>query len=71
MLRQLQLILLLLLPSALIADCTPPFYGYQFLNPDLLEYDSQLGPLYQSFAGRYGIGSFSEAEIRKRDNLAV
>jgi len=44
MLRQLQLILLLLLPSALMADCTPPFYGYQFLNPDLLEYDSKLGP---------------------------
>jgi len=70
MLRQLLTSLLCLLPFALAADCTPPFYGYRFLNPNLLTYDSQLGPLYRSFAGRYGIVSMSEAAIRKRDNLA-
>lgn len=70
MLRQLKIFLLCLLPSALAADCTPPFYGYQFLDPALLEYDSRLGPLYQSFAGRYGITPVSEEDIRKRDNLA-
>lgn len=63
-------IVLFLLPAALAADCTPVFYGYQFLNPDLLEYDSQLGPMYHAFANRYQLGARNEATLRETDNLA-
>lgn len=64
------LLQLLLLPALLAADCTPAFYGYQFLNPDLLEYDSKLGPIYQSFANRYRLEGNPDAIARERDNLA-
>ncbi|WP_020568725.1 hypothetical protein [Neolewinella persica] len=70
MLRLVYLLPLLLLPILLQADCTPAFYGYQFLNPDLLEYDSKLGPIYQSFANRYRLEGNPDAIARERDNLA-
>jgi len=62
------LLFLFCLPTGLRADCTPVFYGYRFLNPNLLEYDSRLGPIYQAFTDRYGAQNDKET-ARKRDNL--
>lgn len=61
--------LLLLLPVGLLADCDPSFYGYQFLNPAVVEYDSQLSPFYREFRAYYPELGKSEAEYRKEDNL--
>lgn len=69
MIRYLPLFLFLL-PATLVADCTPAFYGYRFLNPDVLEYDSQLGPLYRAFANRYQLSASNDENLRERDNLA-
>ena len=59
----------LLLPALVTANCTPAFRGYRFLNPDVLEYDSRLGPFYRAFTSRYGDPEKLEREARKRDNL--
>jgi hypothetical protein len=63
------LFLALLLPTLAKADCTPAFKGYRFLNPDVLDYDSRLGPFYRAFTSRYGDPEKLEREARKRDNL--
>ncbi len=62
-------LLFLLLPVSLMADCDPSFYGYQFLNPAVVEYDSQLSPFYREFRAYYPELGKSEAEYRKEDNL--
>ncbi len=67
--RLLPLFIALLLPALAKADCTPAFRGYRFLNPDVLEYDSRLGPFYRAFTSRYGDPEKLEREARKRDNL--
>lgn len=70
MLRLPFLLCCLLLPVLLGADCTPPFRGYQFLDPALLAYESRLGPIYQAFANTYGGFDGQQAANRQRDNLA-
>ena len=59
-----------LAPASAQSNCAPAFYGYRFLDPALLEYDSQLGPIYRSFVNRYRIDVAGEAGVARRDNLA-
>ncbi len=63
------LFLLFLLPALAKADCTPAFRRYQFLNPDLLDYDSRLGPFYLAFPRRYGAPETRAREARTRHTL--
>lgn len=60
----------LMFPLGLLAECDPSFYGYQFLNPAVVEYNSQLSPFYQYFRAYYPEVGKPEAEYRKEDNLA-
>ena len=46
-----------------------PFYGYRFLDPRLLDYDSQLYPFYDIFAEARDTEPASAAELRKEANL--
>ncbi|MEM6770159.1 MAG: hypothetical protein AAF597_06205, partial [Bacteroidota bacterium] len=67
--RQLIILLAFVLPFRLSADCDPSFYGYQFLNPAVVEYNSQLSPFYVYFRAYYPEVGKTEAEYRKEDNL--
>lgn len=58
-----------ILPSSLGAACAPAFYGYQFLDPSLAAYDSQLEPFYAYFRAYYPETGQSEATYSKTDNL--
>ena len=64
------LFVLLPAPAAAQSNCAPAFYGYRFLDPALLDYDSHLGPIYRSFVERYGIESDSDGAVARRDNVA-
>lgn len=56
--------------SALLnAECAPSFYGYQFLDPTLVKYNSQLSPYYNYFRAYYPEVGKTEAEHQKEDNL--
>lgn len=66
------LILLTFFPIVLAADCAPApsFYGYRFLNPAMVEYDSQLSPFYESFREYYPEAGKKGTNYQKQDNLA-
>lgn len=66
------LFLLLLLPALTSAQssCAPSFYGYQFLDPTLVEYNSQLAPYYEHFRKYYPETTKTTADYQKADNLA-
>lgn len=66
------LILLAFFPIVLAADCAPApsFYGYRFLNPAMVEYDSQLSPFYESFREYYPEAGKKGTNYQKQDNLA-
>ena len=61
----------LLCSTFLLADCSPrpAFYGYRFLDPSLLEYNSELAPFYEAFGAKYADLTVNTAELRRRDNL--
>ncbi|NJC27902.1 hypothetical protein [Neolewinella antarctica] len=61
----------ILIATALAADCPspPPYYGYKFLNPELLDYDSELYPFYAAFSAEYQDTRLLAENIRERDNL--
>ena len=63
------LLLLFFLPALLPAECAPSFYGYQFLDPTLVRYNSQLAPYYAYFRAYYPQSGKTEAEYQKEDNL--
>lgn len=64
------LLLTVCLFSALLnAECAPSFYGYQFLDPTLVPYNSQLSPYYRYFRAYYPQAGLGEAEYQKTDNL--
>lgn len=67
--KYLIIILVTTTSAALSAACDPSFYGYQFLNPAVVEYNSQLSPFYQHFRAYYPEVGKTEAEYRKTDNL--
>lgn len=62
----------LLLPALAAAECGPyyGFYGYQFLNPKVLDYDSRLAPFFLTFGGRGEDDAMSAAAVQLEDNLA-
>lgn len=64
------LILFALLPAFLVAECAPSFYGYQFLDPTLVEYNSQLSPYYVHFRKYYPEVQQQQSDYQKQDNLA-
>ena len=64
------LIAALLLPLGLAARCAPSFYGYQFLDPTLVRYNSQLSPYYDHFRKYYPEVGKTQAEYQREDNLA-
>ena len=71
MLRYPTILLLWLIAAPLGADCPspPPFYGYQFLNPELLDYDSELYPFYQAFVSDYADPERLAENLREAANL--
>lgn len=69
---KLLLLLALLASPDIYADCLPrpAFYGYKFLNPQLLDYNSELYPFYQAFNSEYDDPGLLAENLRERDNLA-
>ena len=68
---QFLILLLVLLPQLLKADCPapPPYNGYKFLNPELLDYNSELYPFYLAFKADYNDTDLLAENIREADNL--
>jgi hypothetical protein len=62
----------LLLPVVSWADCGPyyGFYGYQFLNPKVIDYDTKLAPFFLAFGGNFQDEVVSAVEVQLEDNLA-
>ncbi|MTB50615.1 hypothetical protein [Lewinella sp. W8] len=71
-LRTLICLIVLLLPAIAAADCGPyfGFYGYQFLNPKVVDYDSRLAPFFLAFGDTYEGEAVSAAAVQLEDNLA-
>ncbi len=59
---------LFLFPVSATPDC--PFYGYRFLNPRVIDYDSRLSPFFVHFGSSYSSLLDQPAGLAKRDNLA-
>ncbi|OAV43291.1 hypothetical protein [Lewinella sp. 4G2] len=71
MVKQLLLFLFVLVSGGAYADCPapPPYYGYKFLNPELLDYDSELYPFYEAFRADYADPALLAENLREHDNL--
>lgn len=65
------LALLLIIGSSyqLSSDCVP-FYGYQFLNPAVVEYNNKLAPFYLAFGKIYQNQLTENTNQQKTDNVA-
>ena len=66
------LLVLLVLPLAIASDCAPPpvFYGYRFLNPRVVDYETRLAPFFAHFGQVYRNELDQPANVRRRDNVA-
>ena len=69
MLRLLALMLAWGIASPLAADCLPPYYGYRFLTPEVLPYQSRLGPYFRAFGATYGTPNRRQADLRRTVNV--
>ena len=64
-------LLVFLLPALLPAECMPgpAFYGYRFLNPAVVEYDSRLSPFYDAFRQYYPEVENKKGAVTYDDNI--
>ncbi len=70
-LRSLMLALAALGPLLLAAQCpAPAYYGYRFLNPQVVGYDSQLAPFFLHFGAVYRDDLTQPANLQRTANVA-
>ncbi|MBC6992770.1 hypothetical protein QWY85_15205 [Neolewinella lacunae] len=70
MIRNLCFLLSLGCGASLLAQCEPTFYGYQFLNPALVDFDANISPFYLAFGNAYREAQQEKDNRQVLDNVA-